>query len=275
MGIGKVVEQETLRIRETIRIGPSGPHVHQVTPMTNFIPGRKPVIEALKAGTPIEKILLLAGIQGNVITEIRSLANKKNVAVIEASRQEFRQYAGGVTTQGVLAIIPSRTFSTLETILDRERNQRGFVLILDQIEDPHNLGALIRTAECAGVHGIVVPKHHAASITNTVVKSSAGATEHVAIAEVTNVVSAIERLKALGYWIVGLDEKGDKFYTEVDYTTSIALVVGNEGKGMRRLVKEHCDFLVRIPLFGKIESLNASVAGGLVLYEVVKQRTRG
>ncbi|MEK7249316.1 MAG: 23S rRNA (guanosine(2251)-2'-O)-methyltransferase RlmB [Bacteroidota bacterium] len=244
--------------------------------MPQTIVGRKPVIEALKAGTAIEKITLLSGIHGKPIEEIRSLAKQHKVPVNEVNRRQFRELAHDQMTQGVVAILqPRHKYVSVETIITvaRRREERPFVLILDEIEDPHNLGALVRTAECAGVHGIIVPKHHSAPVNSTVAKTSAGATEHMAIAEVANVVNAIEDLKKEKFWIVGLDETGDKLYDRVDYTAPTAIVVGNEGKGIRRLVKEHCDFLVKIPLYGKIESLNASVAGALVMYEVVRQRT--
>ena len=246
---------------------------HQPTKQT--IAGRKPVLEALKAGSQIERIVVLAGVHGKEIDAINNLAAQRSVQVEEVERHVFRQYAGDVTTQGIVAIALQRGYATLDDILEvaGARNQKGFILLLDEIEDPHNLGALIRTAECAGAHGAVIPKHHSASVTTAVTKASAGATEHLAIAEVTNLVATIEKLKEMEYWIVGLDGKGDRTYTGVDYKTPIALVVGNEGKGIRRLVREHCDFLVRIPLFGKIESLNASVAGGLVMFEVARQRT--
>jgi 23S rRNA (guanosine2251-2'-O)-methyltransferase len=242
--------------------------------MNTIIAGRKPVMEALKAGTRIERIVFLIGVQGRVINEIKSLAGRKRVHVSHANKQQFRELATDATTQGVVAIVPTKTFVDVDSILEvaEARDEKGFLLILDEIEDPHNLGALVRTADCAGVHGVVVPKHHAAPVTSTVVKTAAGATEHMAMAEVTNIVNSIDLLKSRGYWIVGLDASGEKFYTELDYGTPVALVVGNEGKGIRRLVREHCDYIVKIPLYGHIDSLNASVAGALVMYEVAKQR---
>ena len=242
--------------------------------MNTIIAGRKPVMEALKAGTKIERIVFLIGVQGKIIDEIKSLAGRKHVHVSHANKQQFRELATDATTQGVVAIVPTRSFVDVDSILEvaQERNEEGFVLILDEIEDPHNLGALVRTAECAGVHGVVVPKHHAAPVTSTVVKTAAGATEYMAMAEVTNIANSINLLKSHGYWVVGLDASADKFYTEVDYGTPVALVVGNEGKGIRHLVREHCDHIVKIPLYGHIDSLNASVAGALVMYEVAKQR---
>lgn len=242
----------------------------------NIIAGRKPVLEALKAGTKIEKIVFLAGVQGRVIDEIKAAATQSRVAVTEMPRQGFRELATDATTQGVVAVVPTRQFAGLESLLEipAKRQEKGFLLILDEIEDPHNLGALVRTAVCAGVHGVILPRHHAATVTSAAVKASAGATEHMAIAEVTNIVHTIEELKREGYWIVGLDMMGDKTYTKVDYTTAIAIVVGNEGKGIRRLVREHCDHVVKIPLLGNMESLNASVAGALVMYESARQRNQ-
>ncbi len=244
--------------------------------MQSIVAGRKPVMEALKSGTKIEKIVLLAGLQGEIIRELRDLAAQLRVPVVQANKQQFRELATDRTTQGVVAVVPGRTFVALERILEipSRRGEPGFLLILDEVEDPHNLGALIRTAECAGVHGVIVPKHRSASVTSTVVKTSAGATEYMAIAEVTNIAVTLEELKKEGYWIVGLDGTSEKSFTEVDYTTPVGLVIGNEGKGIRRLVRERCDHLVRIPLYGHIESLNASVAGALAMYEVARRRGR-
>lgn len=244
--------------------------------MSRIIAGRQPVLEALRAGTKIEKVAFLTGVHGRVINDIRSLAKQSGVQTVELGRQEFRELASDATTQGVVALISSRqNYVSLEAILDvaRHTNQNGFLLVLDEIEDPHNLGALVRTAECAGVHGVILPKHRSAHITETVAKTSAGAIEHVAITEVTNIVHTIDELKSRHFWIVGLDAESEKDYTTVDYSSPVAIIVGNEGRGIRRLVKEHCDFLVKIPLHGKIASLNASVAGALVMYEVSRKRT--
>ena len=245
------------------------------TDPSSRIVGRKPVLEALKAGTPIEKILVLQGVHGGIIEEIRTAARRAHVTIADVRREEFHALTDETTSQGVIALTASRKqLMSLDDLLSRVRTQvePGFLLVLDEIEDPQNLGALIRTAECAGVHGVVVPKHHSAPVGPAAVKASAGATEHMAIAEVTNVVSALEELKKEGFWIAGLEGTGTTLYNAADYTGKIALVVGNEGKGIRRLVKEHCDFLVSIPIRGKVSSLNASVAGAIVMYEAVKQR---
>jgi 23S rRNA (guanosine2251-2'-O)-methyltransferase len=198
------------------------------------------------------------------------------VPFIEVGKQRFRDLVSDTTTQGVVAIVGTKAYVEIEDILKvaEERNEKPFILILDEIEDPQNLGALIRTAECAGVHGAVIPKHHAASVNQTVAKTSAGASEYLPVAKVTNIANTIEELKEKGFWVVGTDGTAEKDFTEVDYTCPIAVVVGNEGSGIRQLVKEKCDFIVKIPLYGQIESLNASVAGALVMYEVVRKRRK-
>jgi 23S rRNA (guanosine2251-2'-O)-methyltransferase len=244
--------------------------------MGRIIAGRQPVMEALRAGTSIERVVFLAGVHGMVIDDLKTLAQGKGVEIAELGRQEFRELASDTTTQGVVALVAAqKKLSSLKDIvaIPSQRNEKGFLLIVDNIEDPHNLGALIRSAECAGAHGVIIPKHHTAPLSETVSKASAGAVEHMAIAEVTNIVNAIEELKEAGYWIVGLEAEGVKLFSTVDYSSPTAIIVGSEGKGMRRLVREHCDFLVNIPLHGKISSLNASVAGALVMYEVARQRT--
>jgi 23S rRNA (guanosine2251-2'-O)-methyltransferase len=243
--------------------------------MQTLIAGRKPVLEALRAGRSIERIHFFKGAQGRTIELIRSLAEQKGIPISIADKQVLRELAPDATTQGVIAVLPPRRFVSVDAILAKanEQGKRGFIVILDEIEDPRNLGALVRTAECAGVQGIIIPKHHSAPVSPAAVKASAGATEHIAIAEVTNVVNTIDGLKKEGYWVVGLDAEGNKEYTALDYSSPTALVVGNEGRGIRRLVREHCDHLVRIPLRGKIRSLNASVAGALAMYEVVRQRS--
>jgi len=242
--------------------------------MPNVIAGRQPVIEALRAGTTIDEIVFLAGAQGKAIEEIKAMALQRNIRTSQIHRQQFRELAIDATTQGVIAVVPSKTYLTLAQVADSAalRPTPGLLLILDGIEDPHNLGALIRTAECAGFHGVVLPKHHAAPVTTAVVKASAGATEYMPVAEATNIVQAIQDLKKRSYWIAGLDAAAERPYTTLDYCVPLGIVVGNEGKGIRRLVKEHCDDLVSIPLFGKIGSLNASVAGALVMYEAARKR---
>ncbi len=250
--------------------------VHDRKPSVNIIAGRNPVMEALKAGTIIEKVVILAGVKGNTIEKIKIMAKRNRVPFVEVGKQKFRDLVSDTTTQGVVAIVGTKEYVEIDDILKiaETNNEPLFLLILDEIEDPQNLGALIRTAECVGVHGAVIPKHHAASVNQTVAKTSAGASEHLPVAKVTNIATTLEELKKKGVWIIGADSEGDKMYTQVDYTTPIALVIGNEGKGIRQLVKEKCDFLVKIPLFGEVGSLNASVAGAVIMYEAARTRRK-
>jgi len=242
--------------------------------MDNLIIGRQPVLEALKSHQPIERILILHGTSGSHIDQIKQLARKFAVPAKETDKKNFAELAGSIQTQGVIAIIDSYKYVEIEYILAtaKKKNEPPFILVLDEIEDPHNLGALIRSAECAGVHGVIIPLHNAASVNSTVVKTSAGATAHLPIARVINIGQTLDELKKAGVWIVGTEMESDKLYYEHDYGGALAIVIGNEGKGIRRLVKEKCDFLVKIPMHGKIESLNASVAGALVMFEAAKGR---
>jgi 23S rRNA (guanosine2251-2'-O)-methyltransferase len=242
--------------------------------MDNLIIGRQPVLEALKSRQPIERILILHGTAGSHIDQAKQLARKLAIPVKETDKERFAELAGDTLTQGIIAIIDSYRYAEIEEILavSKQKNESPFILILDEIEDPHNLGALIRSAECAGIHGIIIPLHNAASVNSTVAKTSAGATAHLPIARVTNIAQTLDELKKAGVWIVGTEMETAKLYYEHDYRGSLAIVIGNEGKGIRRLVKEKCDFLVKIPMHGKIESLNASVAGALVMFEAAKSR---
>ncbi len=241
----------------------------------NIIAGRKPVIEALNAGIPVEKIYILRGAHGEPLDTIRQLARQKNILCTDADRHLIEKLSRDTNTQGVVAVIGTKEYADVDEILAiaASKNEKPFLLLFDEIEDPHNLGALIRTAVCLGAHGGIIPKHNAAPVNATVAKTSAGASAHFPIAKVTNIVAAIEELKEKGVWIVGSDAHAEKRFTDVDYTLPIALVIGNEGKGIRRLVKEYCDFLVKIPMAGSFDSLNASVAGALLMYEVFRKRT--
>jgi 23S rRNA (guanosine2251-2'-O)-methyltransferase len=244
---------------------------------SDLIIGRNPVIEALRSNAPVEKIFIAHGSHGKPIGIIKSLARQRGIVVAEVDRQKFREITGTEHSQGVAAVAGIKEYVDLETIVtDLKRllnSTPPFLLILDEITDPHNTGALIRTAECAGVNAVVISKHNSAPLTGTIEKTSAGAVTYMPIARETNIVRSLEYLKENGYWIIGTEGTAEQSYTDVDYTMPLALVIGSEGKGIRRLVKEKCDFLVRIPLHGKIESLNASVAGAIVMYEVVRQRS--
>jgi 23S rRNA (guanosine2251-2'-O)-methyltransferase len=244
--------------------------------MDNLIVGRQPVLEALKARHTIERIIILHGVSGSPIDQIKQLARRLAIPVKETDKERFAELAGDSLAQGIIAVVESYQYIEIEEILAiaQQKSEPPFILILDEIEDPHNLGALIRSAECAGIHGVIIPLHNAASVNATVVKTSAGATAHMPVARVTNIAQTIDELKKAGVWIVGTEMESDKLYYKHDYRGSLALVIGSEGKGMRRLVKEKCDFLVKIPMFGKIESLNASVAGALVMFEAAKKRKK-
>jgi len=250
--------------------------VHDRKPTVDIIAGRQPVYEALRAGTLLEKVVILFGVKGEQIERIRTMAKRNNVPVIEVGKQKFRDLVSDTTTQGVVAIVGGKKYVEVSDILRfaKERNELPFLLILDEVQDPQNLGALIRTAECTGAHGVVIPKHNSAAVNQTVVKASAGASEHMLVAKVTNIVQCLEELKKQGIWIVGTDSAADKLYTDIDYSSPLAIIIGNEGSGIRKLIKEKSDFMVKIPLYGKVRSLNASVAGALVMYEAVRKRNK-
>ena len=233
------------------------------------------VREALEAGSPFDRIVIAKGRQDSRIEEIVQLARERGVAVRFEDRGQLDRLANSRDHQGVVAIAASREASTLEDILahaNNIKNQAGLIVLLDGVEDPHNLGAVIRTALAAGAHGVVIPERRAVGLTDTVARASAGAIAHLPIAKVTNLVRAMEELKEAGYWLVGLDEEGKKSYTEVDYTSPTGIVMGNEGKGLHELTRKRCDFVVSLPTSGPVKSLNVSVATGVVLFEALRQR---
>lgn len=242
--------------------------------MPKYIFGINPVIEALKSAKPPEKIFIQHGARGAGIRDILNLAKTRRVLFEEVGKLRFTQMGGGKQSNGVAALISEYEYRTLEDVLEiaRERNEPPLVALLDNIEDPRNLGAIIRSTECLGVHGIIIPKHRAVNITETVASSSAGALAHVAVVRVTNLVNTIEKLKELGLWIFGADHDGEKLLSETDLSGPIGIVLGSEGKGMRRLVKNKCDFIVKIPMKGLVNSLNVSVAAAIIFYEAVRQR---
>jgi 23S rRNA (guanosine2251-2'-O)-methyltransferase len=242
----------------------------------NLIKGRQPVLEALRSDTPLEKVYLLFGTRETGLQEIRQLARRRGVPIKEIDRKRFLELCSDKHAQGVLAVAATKQYVDIDAILRiaEDKGEKPFLLVLDEIEDPHNIGALIRTAECAGVHGVILPRHHTASLNETVAKASAGASLHLAAAKVTNIATTLDELRGHGIWIIGTDVLATRSFDDVDYGEPVAIVVGNEGKGIRRLVKEKCDFLVSIPMYGKIGSLNASVAGGLVLFEAARSRHR-
>ncbi len=237
------------------------------------IEGRHPVMEAIKAGRPIEKILVAKQVRGRPIDELLTLAEEAGVRVQFVDRELLDRESEQRNHQGVVAIAAPKRFVDLDEIVEiaKGRGEDPFILILDGLEDPHNVGSLLRTAHAAGVHGVVMRERRAVGLTSTVAKVSAGAIEYVEIAQVVNLGQAIEQLKEKGLWIAGADMDGDTIYG-TKLTGPLAVVVGAEGKGISRLIREKCDFVVSLPMQGQVASLNASVAGALVLYEVVRQR---
>ena len=233
--------------------------------------GRNPVIEALKSNTPIDTIYIDGN--GGSLGLIRRLAKEKNIVVKDTQDKKLSQLAGGASHQGVVAIGAFGEYVSVEDILEvsRKKGTKPFIIICDEIEDPHNLGAIIRTAETAGADGIIIPKRRSASLNATVAKTSAGAISYVPVARVSNLASCIDTLKENGVWSYGTDASGSD-YCQSDFTGSMALVIGSEGFGISRLIQKKCDFMVKLPMYGNINSLNASVASGIFMYEVVRQR---
>ena len=239
----------------------------------DIIAGRNPVTEALSSGRPIESILVAKNNHAGSIVAILSKAKKKGITIKEVDSKKLDFMTSHSNHQGIVAIAAIKEYSTVEDILDlaKEREEAPFIVILDEIEDPHNLGAIIRTAECAGAHGVIIKKRHSAGLSYTVGKASAGAVEYVPVARVNNISAVIDDLKEQGIWVYGADMNGTD-YTKCDFSGGAAIVIGNEGKGISRLVREKCDTIVSLPLKGKINSLNASVAAGIIMYKVAQGR---
>lgn len=240
------------------------------------VEGRNSVLELLESGKDINKIFIAKGERHGSINKIIAIAKEKGIIIVEKDKRQMDEMAQNQNYQGVIAIVPPFEYCEIEDIIDyaKEKNEDPFVLILNGIEDPHNLGSIIRTAETAGVHGIIIPKRRAALVNATVNKASAGAVEHMKIARVTNITDSIEKLKKEGLWICGTDINANKYYYEQDLTGALGIVIGNEGNGISEKVKKNCDFLVKIPMKGKITSLNASVSAGIIMYESVEQRLK-
>jgi 23S rRNA (guanosine2251-2'-O)-methyltransferase len=246
--------------------------------MLNTIEGRNPVLEALRSGRPISKILLAKNIERHsIIAEIIHLAHSNSVPIEYVERQGIDRQSQTGANQGIIAFTAAREYADLEDLLaiPRAKNEPAFFIILDGLEDPHNLGAILRTADTAGAHGVIIRERRAVGLTPIVEKASAGAIEYIPVARVTNISQTIETLKQNNVWIIGIVQSGDTNYTKVDYKPPTAIVIGGEGKGLADLVQKNCDFLAFIPMKGKITSLNASVAAGVVMYEVLKQRSAG
>lgn len=236
--------------------------------------GRNAVTEALKSGRGINKLWIASGDREGSVSEIAALAKERGIVVQYVERAKIEALAGGHRHQGVLAYVAPVPYAELDDILKaaEEKGEAPFLVLLDELEDPHNLGALLRTADATGVHGILIPKRRSVSLNATVAKTSVGAVEYVPVARIGNIAQTLKKLKEKGFWVAGADMDGEKAYYEADLTGPLVLVVGSEGRGMSRLTKEACDFIVSMPMVGRINSLNASVAGSILMYESMRQR---
>ena len=243
----------------------------------DLIEGRNAVSEALRAGRTIDKIYIARGDTDRTLSRIISKARERGIVITECDRRKLDAMSVTGAHQGIIAQAAAREYSTVDDILTfaREKGEDPFVVVCDEISDPHNLGAVLRTAECAGVHGVVIPKRRSAGLTAVVDKASAGAAEHMRVARVPNIPAALKELKEQGLWVYGTDADAGQNLWETNMTGAVCLVIGSEGFGMSRLVRESCDFVVGIPLLGKVTSLNASAAAAVMIYEVVRQRTAG
>lgn len=241
--------------------------------LSNIIYGRNSVLEAIRSGREIDRLYVAHGQSGGSVSAIIAKCSQRGILIKEISPQKLDYYCEGGNHQGVAVMFASQEYSTVEGILNiaEERNEKPFIIICDEIEDPHNLGAIIRSAEASGVHGIIIPKRRSASLNATVAKTAAGALEYMAVARVTNIANTIDELKEKGVWVFGADMDGAD-YSLTDYDTPCALVIGNEGKGIGKLTAKKCDEIISLPMKGKINSLNASVAAGILMYEVVRKR---
>jgi 23S rRNA (guanosine2251-2'-O)-methyltransferase len=241
---------------------------------SEFIIGRNPVMEAIRAGHEINQIMIAEGTQKGTLGKLVQMAKSNNILVKYVPKRKLDQLTDQANHQGVIATIAAYEYAEIDDLfqLAEKRNELPFFLILDEIEDPHNLGSIIRTADAAGAHGVIIPKRRAVGLTAAVAKASTGAIEYIPVVRVTNIARTIDELKDRGIWFVGTDAKGEYDFRELKFDMGIGLVIGSEGKGISRLVKEKCDFMVRLPMVGSVTSLNASVAAGLLMYEVLRKR---
>lgn len=245
--------------------------------MPEYVWGRNPVLEVLHSARHVKRILLAEGQRtAPALAAILQEAARRHIPIETVPRGRLDQLSRGAVHQGCLAVVEARKYADLEQILvyAEHKHEAPFLLILDAIQDVNNLGSLLRTAEAVGVHGVILPEHRAAEVTATVIKSSAGATEHLLIAQETNLTRTVEFLKKQNIWVVGLAGEAKMEYDQANLTRALALVVGNESKGISRLVREHCDLLIKLPMRGRVNSLNAAVAGSIALYEALRQRER-
>ncbi len=240
-----------------------------------FLEGRNPVLEALNSGRKLSKVVIAKGARGEHLKSIEELVRRKGIPLEYWEKREMDRRSVTDRHQGVMALAEALPYSTLDEMLSRAitKDEKPLLLLLDGVEDPHNLGSIIRTAEVSGAHGVLVPERRSASLNASVLRASAGAANYLPVAKVKNTVRGIEELKAKGCWVIGADLEGSVFWKETfDFTLPLCLVLGGEGKGLSRLAKEKCDLLLRIPMQGKVASLNVSVAAGILLYEILRRR---
>lgn len=273
-----VVNNKGNRVKSEIssKNGNTGGESEPKTIREDLIEGRNAVIEALKSDRTVEYILIAKGDMVGSISVVLALAKEKGIVTKEVDRRKLDEMSQTSSHQGVIAVVTPYKYFEINDIFKyaEEKGEKPFIIILDEIEDPHNFGSIIRTAEVCGAHGIIIPKRKNVGATPTVYKTSAGAIEHVKIAKVTNINVAIEEIKKRGVWVYGADMDGEDYIFNTDLTGSVALVIGSEGRGIAKLTKEKCDVLVKIPMVGKITSLNASVSAGIIMYEIMKQKIR-
>ncbi len=241
----------------------------------DVIAGRNCVKEALNSGRALESILIAKGSKGGASAALVALAKDKGIPVKEVDSKKLDYLCGGAVHQGIAAMAAVKEYATVDDIFAtaNKRNEQPFIIVLDEIEDPHNLGAIIRTAECTGAHGVIIPKRRSAGLSYTVGKASAGAVEYVNVARVTNIPNTIDQLKERGVWVFGADMNGEDS-SKIDLKGAVALVIGNEGKGIGKLVRSKCDGILSLPMKGQINSLNASVAAGVLMYDILRQRNQ-
>ena len=241
--------------------------------MEDIIYGRNPILEAVNAGHEINKLLVLEGSKDKNLQKVINAARDKKILIQFVERKLMDKISEGENHQGVIAYVSPYHYYELEELIQlaKDKNEEPLLIICDEITDPHNLGSIIRTANAVGAHGVIIPKRRSAAINQTVVKTSCGAVEYVPVARVTNITQTIKQLQNLGVWVVGTDMDAPLYY-EANLTGNIAIVIGNEGEGISRLVKESCDLMVSLPMMGQVSSLNAAVAGSIVMYEAIRQR---
>lgn len=244
--------------------------------MEDIVIGRNSVLELIKSGKDINKLYIQKGNRHGSINEIISRARENKIVIKEVEKNKLDEMCENQNHQGVIATVPPFEYSDIDDILNlaKQKNEDPFIIILDEIEDPHNLGSIIRTAECVGAHGVVIPKRRSAEVNSTVNKTSAGAVQYVKVARVNNLNDTIKYLKENDVWIYGTDAGAKSYYNEQNYKGGVAIVIGSEGYGMNKLVAKNCDFLVKIPMKGKVNSLNASVSAAIMMYEVLNQRSK-